>query len=125
MEGPLPGDLLIPSLTWGTVQTSHSALSYLAIPLTEFRGFRKEGGGEGSSLWSPLSFCSDRVVPTADSSELKHENTQDPQPVFFISSFFRGRGEEGSNCPRLHGTHNVHTGKSQAAEISSKVEGTR
>lgn len=44
----------------------------------------------GFSLLSPLSFCSDRAVPAADSSALKHENTRDPPPVFCMASFLRG-----------------------------------
>lgn len=68
-------------------------------PLGRIQGIREGGRWEGSSLLSSLSFCSDRVVPAADSSGLKHENTQDPKPVFFISSWGRG---EGAGAKRAH-----------------------
>lgn len=43
--------------------------------------------GWGPDSRSPLSFCSDRVVPVADSSELKHEDTA-PQPGVFVLCHF-------------------------------------
>lgn len=75
------------------MQASHSALSYSATPSTEFRGSGKEGGGEGFHL-SPLSFCSDRVVPAADSSELKHE-THPTRRLFSVWHLFSGGGVRG------------------------------
>lgn len=76
---------------------------------------------------SPLSFFSDRAVPATDSSELKHENTRNPQPAFFIWSFSRGgRAAKGApvvpTCVR--GRQNAHPGDADPVEIPSQVKGT-
>lgn len=59
--------------------------------------------GRGHNSQSPLSLCSDRVVPVADSSELKHEHTHTaPQPGVFVLCHFSkcvGVGEKLTTAP--------------------------
>lgn len=77
---------------------------------------------------SPLS-CSDRVVPTADSSELKHENTARPSACFLFIVSPPPPAQEGcrgaQTIPaKLGGTVDTQ-GRAEGNEILSEVEGTR
>lgn len=77
---------------------------------------------------SPLS-CSDRVVPAADSSELKHENTASPLACFLYTVFPcphpRGGMQGAQTIPtKLGGTVDTQ-GRAEGKELPSEVEGTR
>lgn len=128
-QRPEPGELLTPfSSPGGQYQqvTAHSPIQ----PSPRWRSRGGMGKGEVARVFilSPLS-CSDRVVPAADSSELKHENTASPLACFLYTVFPcphpRGGMQGAQTIPtKLGGTVDTQ-GRAEGKELPSEVEGTR